>query len=191
MDLLIEGKRFLVAKGAIDFKTWNTRPDGFVPRIHQMAAAFAKLRKLYVKFVSDDGKIVGLERVRLVDGCEEVLQAALGALYHGLRAQQAGQLETDTEMTVPGREQAFWVRSSGSAWHLREKLQDYPADSIGERLAKLGNASMAGFLAELRHHAADGQISTDEQALLLPKILDLTLELLALRHHIEVCATSA
>jgi len=190
MELHIEGNRYLVAQGRVDFKNWKSQNDGFVIRIQAMAAAFVQLRKNYSKFLSDDGKIIGQERVSLLENCDAVFDAALGALYHGLCAQYTVETDPDKELVVPGCEQAFWVRRSGAVWHLREKLPASGSLSLGDRLESLATGELAELLAQLREHAADGLISVSEQASLLPKLLGLLLALLELRYSIEACRSS-
>ncbi|HAP42560.1 MAG: hypothetical protein A2087_01325 [Spirochaetes bacterium GWD1_61_31] len=84
MEISFEGKNILVAQGQVAPAPRGTAIDGFVPRLRLVIDQFAKLQKEYGLALAQDQKILGQERVMLIERCDRMILDSVASLHFGL-----------------------------------------------------------------------------------------------------------
>ncbi len=190
MEITIEEDSTLVASGRVSLPIPATTPDSFSARIRRLTAVFMELQQDYARFVAEDNKILGQERASLRNHCDEMIDAAIGALFHALVQINPDITNSEQEMTVPGEEKSFWIRRSGFLWHLRKAVQPSGSTDIRTYLKVISEWPLRRLLERIREKAEDKVIHADELRELLPDVLNLAMQLMELRQYINSCITS-
>ncbi len=190
MEIFLDKNSIMEARGRVGLPIPANIPDSFIARIKRLLAVFAWMQEDYVKFFSKDKKILGQERASLRDHCDEMLNAAIGAIFQALIAANPEITNPEQEMTIPGEEKTFWVKRSGLLWHMRKKIRHDSASDIRTHLKVISEWPLRRLLERMRERAEDKEISPSELRELLPDVLDLAMQLMELRQHINGCGTS-
>jgi hypothetical protein len=190
MEVTMDANRVIYASGMV--ATWKRKEsaDGFLPRLKESLSGFAALRKAYGETLAGDGKVRGQERVTLMDQCDAIVDAGVGAIYFALADKYADEADGERQLTVQGAETVFWVKRNGLAWALRERALCGPGFDIRESLRACGDGPVTSLLMETKTYIDDGVIDQGERERMLPGLLAVVQAVLELRVQIEGCATS-
>lgn len=193
MDVFTQARGNVTVSGRLDGKPGpgaDAASDGFVPAIRALTSAFAALQKSYKQSLANDGKILGTERLVLIKHCDQMIEAAAAALYHALPQAQASTVDAASVLSFPSDPNHFRLQLPGFSWELKLVVRPLAETAIGTLLSSVAADELTPLLTLLRSAAADGVISMDERQKLAPHVLQLADSVVALRCHIEACASS-
>ena len=190
MEITLEDNSTLVAKGRVSMPIPAAVPDSFTARIRRLTSVFLAMQENYGQFTEADDRILGQERASLRDRCDEMIDAAIGALFQAMIAIQPEAANPESIMTIAGEEQSFWIQRSGFLWHLRKTIQPSRSADIRTYLKVISEWPLRRLLERIREKAEDRELSADELKDLLPDVLHLALQVMELRQFINSCITS-